>query len=96
MNVEFSERAARQITDVVRYIAADKPAAAKKWADSVKKAVRKLSDYPHLGRVVPEFVDASLRELLHGEYRIVYKIDEQFSRIVIVAVYHARRILMPD
>lgn len=93
MKIEFSERAVRQITDVVRVIADDKPVAARKWAESVRKSVMKLADYPYIGRMVPEFVDESIRELLHGEYRIVYKIDEKSSRIVIIAVYHARRIM---
>jgi toxin ParE1/3/4 len=96
VKVEFSELAVNQITEVTRVIAADKPVAAKKWVESIRKSVIKLSDYPYIGRMVPEFVDESIRELLHGEYRIVYKIDETSSRIVITALYHARRIMKPD
>ncbi len=93
MVIEFSERAVGQIADVVRFIAVDKPGTAKKWAAAVEQSVMKLADFPFIGRIVPEFVDESIRELLYGEYRIVYKIDDQLSRIVIISVYHARRLM---
>ncbi len=43
MIVEFSERAASQIEEVVRFIAVDKPGAARNWAESVRHIVMKLA-----------------------------------------------------
>ncbi|MEI6757306.1 MAG: type II toxin-antitoxin system RelE/ParE family toxin [Chlorobium sp.] len=96
MIIEFSERAVFQIEEIVRFIAADKPAAARKWAEAVQQSVMKLEDFPYIGRIVPEFVDESVRELLYGEYRIIYKIDEKLSRVVITSLYHARRLMALD
>ena len=96
MIIEFSQRAVSQIADIVRFIAADKPGAAKKWANAIEQSVIKLADFPYIGRIVPEFVDESIRELLYGEYRIVYKTDDKLSRIVIISLYHARRLMAPD
>jgi plasmid stabilization system protein ParE len=93
MIVEFSERAASQIEEVVRFIAVDKPGAARNWAESVRQSVMKLADFPYIGRIVPEFSDDTLRELLHGEYRIVYRVDEKVSRVVVISLYHARRLM---
>ena len=56
----------------MRFIAVDKPGAARNWVESVRQSVMKLADFPYIGRVVPEFSEDSLCELLHGEYRIVY------------------------
>ncbi len=86
MSIEFSERAACQIEEIVRFIAVDKPGAARKWADAVRQSVMKLEDFPYIGRVVPEFADEHIRELLHGEYRIVYRIDEKVSRVVVFSL----------
>ena len=77
----------------MRFIAVDKPGAARNWAESVRQSVMKLADFPYIGRVVPEFSENSLRELLHGEYRIVCKIDEKVSRVVVISLYHARRLM---
>ena len=41
-----------------------------------------LADYPDMGRVVPEFGQSSLRELIHPPFRIVYRRDSSTVRIV--------------
>ena len=93
MIIEFSERAVFQIEEIVRLIAVDKPGADRHWADAVRQSVIKLEDFPYIGRVVPEFSDEHIRELLHGEYRIVYRIDENVSRVVVISLYHPRRLM---
>ena len=41
-----------------------------------------LADHPDLGRVVPEFGQISLREIIHPPFRIVYRRDSSIVRIV--------------
>ena len=41
-----------------------------------------LADHPEMGRVVPEFGQTSLRELIHRPFRIVYRRDSSTVRIV--------------
>lgn len=59
--------------------------------DRIVSSVQNLGTYPLLGRVVPEYQDANLREILCGRYRIVYRVDE--DRVPIVAVVHGARTL---
>lgn len=40
------------------------------------------ADHPDLGRVVPEFEQSFLRELIHAPFRIVYRRDPDLIRIV--------------
>ena len=44
--------------------------------------VQDLADHPDLGRVVPEFRQPFLRELIHPPFRIVYRRDSDAVRIV--------------
>lgn len=54
-----------------------------------------LGDHPDMGRVVPEFQQASLRELIHPPFRIVYRRDAELVRIV--RVWRSERWLkLPD
>ena len=39
-------------------------------------------EHPDLGRVVPEFGQSSLREIIHPPFRIVYRRDSNAVRIV--------------
>ena len=44
--------------------------------------IEHLADHPEMGRVVPEFGQSSLRELIHPPFRIVYRRDSGVVRIV--------------
>ena len=94
MNVIFSSRAKSDIIEIVEYISNDKPQAAKKWANSIKSSITKLPEFPRLGRVVPEYSDDFIREILKDQYRIVYKIDERKSNVVIITIHNSKRIFL--
>jgi len=93
VKVVFSSAAKADLTELVELIAADKPLAARKWATKIRQTVTKLSDYPQLGRIVPEYDDKTIREILEGQYRIVYKVDEETDTIVIVTIWHSKKLL---
>lgn len=93
MKIVFSSQAQTDLARFVKFIAEDKPQAARRWAEAVRKSLLKLSDFPRIGRVVPEFGDDTIREIIKGQYRIVYKIDEGNDTIVIVTIHHSRRLL---
>ena len=40
-------------------------------------AVEKLTNFPRLGRVVPEADEETIRDLLYQNYRIVYRIKSE-------------------
>ena len=44
--------------------------------------IEALANHPDLGRVVPEFEQSFLRELIHAPFRIVYRRDPDLIRIV--------------
>lgn len=77
MKLVVSARAQADLTDILEFIALDKPQAARNWVKSVRNSIFKLTKFPRLGRVVPEYGDESIREIIKGPYRIVYKIERQ-------------------
>lgn len=50
---------------------------------------------PYIGRVVPEFNEKFIREVISGNYRIVYKIINELQ-VDILRVYHSARLLKAD
>ena len=50
-----------------------------------------LQDHPEMGRVVPEFGQPYLRELIHPPFRIVYR--QQTRRVSIIRVWRSERLL---
>ena len=57
--------------------------------------IERLVDHPDIGRVVPEFRTASLRELVHPPFRIVYWRETEW--IEVIRVWRSERLLrLPD
>lgn len=93
MKVVFSATAKGDMAEIVQYIARDKPKAARRWVAELRTSVEVLSDFPRLGRVVPEYGDEQTREIIKGQYRIIYKIDNENKTVVILTVNHGKRLL---
>ncbi len=89
--VTWSRRALQDIEAIASYIAQDSPAYAAAVVRSIVNRTRTLSQFPRAGRVVPEFNDENIRELLAFSYRIIYQVLEH--EVVIIAVVHGRRSL---
>ncbi|MFH0918979.1 MAG: type II toxin-antitoxin system RelE/ParE family toxin [Fibrobacterota bacterium] len=73
MKIIWSPLAVERLEEISDFIAYDKPSAAGKWIDSIFGKVELLKFNPDLGRVVPEIETSSIRELLFGNYRIIYR-----------------------
>jgi plasmid stabilization system protein ParE len=76
-----------QVRDIASYIALDKPAVAVQWVEKIFNSVELLSEHPESGRVVSEIKRKEIRELVHGSYRIIYKIKSKIILILIVKSY---------
>jgi len=94
MKVQWTRLALRRANEAAAYIAGDSPAAAGRWLSGLREAVRRLEDFPQSGRVVSDTRRDEVREILYGRYRVVYRIDPGFVRIL--TVRHLRRAFDPD
>ena len=65
MNIVWSPLAIERASEIVDYIAKDKPMASKKWVQTVFKKVEQLQSNPEIGRIVPEINDRQFREIIY-------------------------------
>ena len=93
MKIFISSSAKMDLAEIVRYIADDNPKAARDWFNAIQDAIKTLSSFSKLGRIVPEYSDDTIREIIKGQYRIVYKINVDKKSICIIAVHHSKRLL---
>lgn len=91
MRVIWSPLAISKVQEEAQYIAKDRPVAAERWVDGIFEAVRPLASFPNEGRIVPELRRPEIRELIHGGYRVIYRISH--DAILILTVRHGRRLL---
>lgn len=90
MRIIWSPLAVDRASEIADYISRDKPAAAEKWVNTVFSKVEKLKSSPEIGRIVPEINDIRFRELIYGNYRIIYRIEK--NQISILTIRHCKQI----
>jgi toxin ParE1/3/4 len=94
MRIVWSPLAIQKAADIADYIAQDKPAAAANWIKTVFSKVDQLKSAPEIGRIVPEINDKQFRELIYGNYRIIYRVE--VLQISILTIRHGMQILPID
>ena len=94
MKLIWSPLAIDRVAEIAQYIALDSPNSAQKWVDSIFQVVERLERFPKSGRVVPEIMQDDFREIIHGNYRIIYRL--QSESVSILTVRHGRQILPID
>jgi toxin ParE1/3/4 len=73
------------------YAAEGVPEVGDRLVAEIFQRVEVLADHPDIGRIVPEFAQPFLRELIHPPFRIVYRRDP--LRVRIVRVWRSERLL---
>jgi addiction module RelE/StbE family toxin len=90
VKVIWTEIAIEDLKLIHDYISKDSRFYADRFVQKLIKRVDQLENFPKPGRVVPEFNSEIIRELIEGNYRIIYKISDQ-NNIGIIRIHHAAR-----
>ena len=74
MSIVWSAESLGDLDGIHEYIARTSPRYAAVVAGRLLDAVSRLADFPESGRIVPELGEPSVREVIHGSYRILYEL----------------------
>jgi toxin ParE1/3/4 len=89
MKIIWSPLAVERINEIADYIAGDSSEAATKWIDEIFKKVERIEEYPLSGRVLPEINRTDIREILFGNYRIIYRILK--NEVNVLTIRHCKQ-----
>jgi len=93
--ISFAESALRDLEEISAWYAEQGvPDIGERLVAEVFQRVEMLVEHPDIGRVVPEFEQSFLRELIHPPFRIVYRHDKK--RVRVVRVWRSERLLLLD
>ena len=65
------------LRDIVTFISRDSGQRAETFGYRLITETDKLRNFSEIGRVVPEYRDPSIREIIVRSYRIVYRVDHK-------------------
>jgi len=91
--VRWTPQAAEDLESIAEFIAGDSPPYASLFVMDVLRVVERLEAFPRSGRVVPELDQPSIREILMGSYRIVYRL--RAGIVEVLTVWNGARLLDP-
>lgn len=95
--VQVGARARRDVAQIAAWIAIDSPEESIRWLVGFWKAASSLRSFPARCRLAPESDPSAreIRQMLFGDYRILFAIDG--DEVLILNVRHgAQRSLGPD
>lgn len=95
-DVIWSEQDLEDLDATCLFIARDAPTAAKMFAYKAFEASDLLQEFPLMGRIVPELNQANLRELILGNYRLIYTFDPKKDQAAVLTLLHGARLFPRD
>ena len=88
-SIRWSLQAAGEFEEICKYIEKDSLHYAEIFAKKVILALEKISQFPKIGRVIPEFSNPNYREIFYKSYRIFYRLTN--NMVEIVSVFHGSK-----
>jgi len=82
----------QDLNDIGDYIAKDSLRYAEITVVRLFESVDILESYPFVGVKSPDFENESIRQIIKGDYRIVYQIIDE-SRVDILTVHNCARLI---
>ena len=89
--VKLSRSARSDIEDIIRYISTDDPDQALRFGRFLIQHTHSLGRFPERGRIVPEFENETIREIIVRAYRVVYRVNHDQQSIEVIRFWHAGR-----
>ena|SRR6187402_632536 len=94
VEIRWTSQAADDLESIADFIALDSGHYASLVVLDALSAVERLNQFPERGRTVPEARNPEIRELILGNYRIIYRFRDDL--VEILSVYHSARLLDPE
>jgi len=90
VRINWTFQAKNDLKAIAEYIARDSRYYAKMQIIRIRNRTKIIKKYPRIGRIVPEIDNEIIRELIEGNYRIIYKIISD-NQIDILTIHHSAR-----
>ncbi len=91
--VRWTPQALDDLEAICLFIARDAPPVAAVFAQKAFDATDRLARFPRSGRTVPELNNPDFREIILGNYRLIYRMRS--GDVEILTVHHGARLIDP-
>lgn len=92
--IRWTIQAVQDIEAVCEFIARDAPRYSQIFANRILESTRRLKSFPLSGRIVPGIGKEDIREIILGNYRVIYCIRNK--DVQILTIHHSARLIDPE
>ncbi|WP_219702669.1 type II toxin-antitoxin system RelE/ParE family toxin [Marinomonas lutimaris] len=93
MEVRIAKSALADLQTIKQYyLEQDVPQVGIEYVSSIIERFEIVKAHPYSGRIVPEFNQSTIRELVYPPFRIVYQYQDEF--ITLIRVWRSERLLV--
>jgi toxin ParE1/3/4 len=89
LKVNFTDNAIQHLLGIYEFIGSASDIYAKATIDKLTRRSEQIAKFPMSGRMVPEYENENIREVIERPYRIIYLIKQ--DEIDILAVIHSAK-----
>ena len=90
VQINWTVQAREDLQGIAEYISRDSPKYARLQIVRIRLRTKILSSHIYSGKLVEEINRGDIRELIEGNYRIIYRIVEK-ERVDILTIHHSAR-----
>jgi plasmid stabilization system protein ParE len=92
LRISFAQSASNDLLNIKRYYKLEGvEKIGQQFVTSIIEHIKTLEKHPNIGRIVPEFNNEKIREIIHSPFRIVYLYEQ--NSINIIRVWRSERLL---
>jgi addiction module RelE/StbE family toxin len=91
VRILWTKGAVAHLEAIHEYVAQTSPEYARRIVDKLTRRSIQIAAFPFSGRVVPEYELNSVRELMEGNYRLIYLVNDDKDVVEVLAVIHGAR-----
>ncbi len=90
MKIKLTVEFKYDLKEIVDFISKDKPIAARKFKNELKKSIQKDLKHPFLFKKSIYFEDESIRDYVFKVYTVVFKVDNDLELVSVTAILKHR------
>ena len=90
VKISWTQLAVQDLEDIREFIAQDSERYAIITVNKIFLSADNLLEYPEIGRIVPEIATPRIRELIIGNYRLIYHLKTK-EEISVLRIYSSWR-----
>jgi toxin ParE1/3/4 len=93
VEVLLAQSAWEDLDSISDYIAEDSIRYSIEFTNELLDKIQQLEAFPDSGKIVAEFNDLFLRELIHRKYRIVYRYKPDEAKAIVLRIIHGSKLM---